>query len=153
NMKYFALITVVLILLHLSQDTAESRDATNTISAEVPMSSVRAPVFEQAVNVTRAAMIWTNGVPFDNGQPQLGSTSQEIELTDLGCEATWGRHKALFDADIASGQPVRVTTPDGKKIAFRPTFLVLANRATGQQLLIAEITNRIAQVIQPDRVV
>jgi hypothetical protein len=152
-MKFLVRVSLILFLGYLSQLVAESRDVTNRLSGQAPMLNVRAPTFEQAVNIMRAAMIWTNGVPFDNGQPLSGSTSQEFQLTAFGCEATWGRHKVLFDADIASAQPIRVTMPDGKQVAFRPTFLVLANRATGEQLLIAEITNRIAQIIQPDRVI
>src|SRR5205823_29969 len=117
------------------------------------MPGVQAIAIERTVNVVRATMPLTNGIGFDNALRHFGSTFQEIQLTELGAEAIWGRHKVFFDADVASLQPIQVTMPDGKKIAFRPTFLVLANRSTGQQLLIAEVTNRIAQVIQPDRVV
>jgi len=157
-MKNHVPVTIVLLSLYASQFAAESRAATNTPFGEIPLRIVRAtalelPTIEKSINIAQPTMIWTNRVPFDNGQPQLGSSSQEFQLTEFGCEATWGRHKGFFDADIASQQPIRVTMPDGKNIAFRPTFLVLANRSTGQQLLIAEITNRIAQIIQPDQVV
>src|SRR5262245_8637531 len=104
-MKNHLPISLILILTILSQDVANCRAATNIRSGE--MRSVRATPIEQlaiekAVNVARAQTIWTNGVPFDNAQPQVGTTSQEIRLTELGCEATWGRHKAFFEADLAS---------------------------------------------------
>jgi len=81
------------------------------------------------------------------------TVSKKITLTEDGCEATAGRHKVAFRPDLASSEPpISITMPDGRKVAFRPTFIVLANRATEENLLIAEVANRIGQVIQPDTV-
>jgi hypothetical protein len=152
-MKHLVQLTVALCLTCGSAYAAESQVATNTVSGKLVMPSVPAPEFKQMVQVPLSAWPLTNGPILGNSQLRLGILPKEIQLTQSGCEATWGRHKAAFETDLASERPIQVTMPDGKNIAFRPTFLVLANRVTGEQLLIAEITNRTVQVFQPDRLV
>ena len=152
-MKLIAQLSLVLLLPYWVQSAEESQLITNALSGGAQTRSVQAPAFERTINAAPVAMPGTNAGVVWSKQTRLGRIAEEIQLRETGCDANWGRHKASFDADIASERPIQVTMPDGKKVAFRPTFLVLANRATGQQLLIAEITNRIAQIIEPDRIV
>jgi len=83
---------------------------------------------------------------------QLPSTlRKEIIPTDTGAEVTFSRHKVYFPADIAS--QITVLTPDALKLSFRASFLVLANRTTGQSLLLGAVTNRLGLILPPDRVI
>lgn len=152
-MKSTEQVILGLLLASVSLHAAELSGATNTTPGGIPMTSVAAPPFQPPVQITQAPTVVTNGADYPDAHLWPGIVSREIELTDAGCEATYGRHKISFNADLASSEPIRVTMPDGKKLAFRPTFIVLANRVTGQNLLIAEITNRIGQIIQPDTVI
>jgi hypothetical protein len=96
-------------------------------------------------------IVVTNGIDYPDAHLHQGIVSREIEFTESGGQAIYGRHKVSFNADIGSPEPpIAVTMPNGEKVAFRPTFLVLANRVNSENLLIAEITNRTGQIIQPN---
>src|SRR5439155_25874126 len=83
---------------------------------------------------------------------ELGSTPErEIIPTASGAEATFGRHKAFFATDAAESRPVTLITPDSQKLSFSVSFLVLANRATRQILLLGAITNSVGKISAPDR--
>src|SRR5436305_1415523 len=66
----------------------------------------------------------TNGIVAPS-YPLASTLAREITLTDSGCEAVFGRHKAFFDSDIASARPIKLITPDARTLYFRPSFLVL----------------------------
>jgi hypothetical protein len=62
---------------------------------------------------------------------------REIQLTDTGGKATWGRAKCFFPVDLSS--PISVIAPDGRTLSFRPTFLVLENRTTQETILLGTV--------------
>jgi hypothetical protein len=142
--------SVFVIAYAIGMQTALIQAATNNLPELMPAKAAPSIIVNSSARSLATAL--TNNPSLSNGHYFPGIVPGPITLTDTGCEATAGRHKVAFAADIASDLPIRVTMPDGKRLAFRPTYLVLANRVTGQNLLIAEITNRIAQLIQPDRV-
>jgi hypothetical protein len=71
----------------------------------------------------------------------VSTLKREVQVTDAGAAATWGRSKLYLPSDIAS--PISVITPDGRNLSCRPTFLVLENRLTGETLLLGAVTNSI----------
>jgi hypothetical protein len=150
-----ALLTQTTSMWAATFPLASNVTPTNTLPGQPVMSTVRATAAELPRRTFVPSPFLTNSVSSLNSAATTGIPvdDKEIKLTPAGCEATSGRHKVSFAADIASDLPIVVTAPDGQIIAFRPTFLVLANRVTGENLLIAEVTNRIAQIIKPDRVV
>lgn len=140
---------LALLLSLASLQAAELVSQTNTPNGGL-MTSVAAPPVQPPPIIPPPTVI-TNGVLYPDAHLHEGIVSRQIEPTESGCEATYGRHKISFNTDIASSQPpITVTMPNGSKVAFRPTFIVLANRLTGENLLIAEVTNRTGEIIQPN---
>jgi hypothetical protein len=84
--------------------------------------------------------------------PLASTLQREIQLTDTGAKATWGRAKAFFPPDLSA--PILVITPDGRNVSFRPTFLVLENRATQETVLLGTVTNSsIGTIYLPNSVI
>jgi hypothetical protein len=74
---------------------------------------------------------------------------KEITLTETGAKANFGTLQVQFDSDIGSARPVKINTPDGRVLRFRPTFLIAENRNTGESLLLGAVTNRIGELLPP----
>jgi hypothetical protein len=150
-MKAIQKMVVALLLSPIAVLPADIIGVTN-VSNLPPMTSVAAPPV-QPVQIPPPPTVVTNGDEYPDSHLHEGIVSQQIDITANGCEATFGRHKVLFSPDIASSDPpVQMRLPDGRQLAFKPSFLVLANRVTGENLLIGQITNRIGEVIEPDYV-
>ena len=107
----------------------------------------RGPVPASAAR--RQSLGVTNAPGPANPRSHPSAPAQRIVPTATGCQATFSRHKVFFDSDIGSGRPVTLFTPDGRPIAFKPSFLALANEATGESLLLAQVTNRVGQLFLP----
>jgi hypothetical protein len=84
----------------------------------------------------------TNGVAAP-AQAAASALAREITLTDSGCEATFGLHKAFFQSDIGSAVPIKVIGPDTRTLYFRPSFLTLVKRSTDEVHLLGSVTNTI----------
>jgi len=152
-MKRTEKLALALLLLCAPSQGAESQNRLSP-SAEAVMPLVAASPLQTPLRVEAPIAVVTNGSSYPDTHLHPGIVSREIAPTDTGCEATYGRHKVYFNSSLATPDaPIKITMPDGKSLAFRPTFLVLANRSTGENLLIAEIANRLGQIIQPDTVI
>src|SRR5690348_8740718 len=85
----------------------------------------------------------THAVPATNGpaapDPVLipSTLTRQITLTEDGAAATFGLTKLFWKADIT--QPITIITPDAQTLYCRPAFLVLANRQTGQSLMLGAV--------------
>lgn len=143
--------TYLLVLYAVVAQAAVSSATTNSIPGQMP--GELAPPFGANSTKKSLAIVKTNSTGYADAHYHPGIVPGPITLTDTGAEATAARHKVSFAADIASEMPIHVTMPDGKHLGFRPTYLVLANRKTGENLLISEVTNRIGEIIQPDRII
>jgi hypothetical protein len=77
----------------------------------------------------------------------VSTLKREIQLTDFGAKATWGRTKVFFPSTLQNR--VSVVTPDGRHLSFRPTYIVLENRATEEAVLLGTVTNRDVGTIYP----
>src|ERR1051325_6340589 len=155
NFKYILMKAIRMIAMALLSQTAIL--AADIVGAPSdangpPMNALAAPPV-YPVQIPPPPIVLTNGGDYPDAHLHAGILSQQIDITANGCEATFGRHKVLFSPDIASSDPpVQMRLPDGRQLAFKPSFLVLANRVTGENLLIGQITNQIGEVIEPDYV-
>src|SRR6266700_2178255 len=123
---------------------------TNVLPGQTPMTAILAPT---AIAPPLPLNVWlTNSVGGPDAGYRPSTLIKEIQLTLAGAEATFGRHKVSFTSDISAARPITVTGPDGRVLAFRPTLLVLANRATGESYVLCEVTSRIGLILLPDRV-
>ena len=137
-----------------SPTPAATQSVTNLPPGKTPVALIRAPASGVPARATTRNTPMTNGTVSVNTRIRASKVIREIKLTPTGAKADFGRHKAYFSSDIGgAAPPITLVAPDGKTLAFRPTFLVFANRANGQSILIGQITNRIGEIILPDRVV
>ncbi len=63
-----------------------------------------------------------------------------------GAIAASGIVKATFASNPSSPRPITIVTPDGLPLACRATFLSLHDTASGQNLLLGEVTNSVGLV-------
>ena len=63
-----------------------------------------------------------------------------------GARADFGLLKVFFPLDAKDGQPLSITTADGRTLACRATFLALHDLASDQSLMLAEVTNRVGMI-------
>ena len=61
-----------------------------------------------------------------------GEVRREIRPGPEGAIADFGRSTVLFGTDGSAAPAVTVLAPDGQRLSFAPSFVVLANRVTGE---------------------
>src|SRR6185369_13887794 len=130
-MKNNQLVSFIFVSSSLALRAASFESGTNAPSTPAPTSAQAVPAPVQNGTLFPSAMTGTNKIIIADSGLRIAGVQREITITETGCEATAGRHKVRFTADIASDRPITVTMPDGKTLAFRPSFIVLANRTTG----------------------
>jgi len=93
------------------------------------------------------------GMNFLNEKGEWEESKEEIEIlpNDKGAIAAKGQHKVIFPPDVYDGQ-IEMQQPDGKWLVSRVLGLSYLDTASGQSVLIAEITNSVGEV-QGDNVV
>lgn len=79
--------------------------------------------------------------------------SQSIRSIAGGGSAEFGLHKVFFPLDARGKRPLTITTPDGRTLACRATFLALHDLITDQSFLLGEVTNRIGLIVGADQVI
>lgn len=82
-----------------------------------------------------------------------GEPVQVIRAVAGGARADYGLQKVFFPLDARSAEALTITTPDGRTLKCRATFLAAHDLATDQCWLIAEVTNRIGEIVGPDQVI
>lgn len=70
-----------------------------------------------------------------------------------GARAEYGLQKVYFPLDARGGDALTITTPEGRVLKCRATFLAAHDLKTDQRWLIAEVTNRIGLIVGKDQVV
>src|SRR5206468_10300183 len=78
-------------------------------------------------------------------QFQIGANGSAI--------ATNGQHQVILAADINSGGSVDLLMPDGQRLLSNPMGLSFFDTSSGKNVLIAEVTNCIGQLVSPNVVV
>jgi RHS repeat-associated protein len=79
-------------------------------------------------------------------------SSEQIEQITGGAVARHGQHKVTFAADIATYGAIDMETPDGQKVQSHLLGLSYYDTASGQSVMIAEITNCIGQIVGTNQV-
>src|SRR6266498_137631 len=74
-------------------------------------------------------------------------------VADGSAIATNGQHQVILAADINSGGSVDLLMPDGQRLLSNPMGLSFFDTASGKNVLIAEVTNCIGQLVSSNVVV
>ena len=121
-------------------ERAKAMPATNTPPGGIMATAKRAlPAVKKEVIAPSASLSQSNGVAApDLGVGASAVVKQEIALVKDGALADYGLQKVLFPAGITEA-PIQITTPDGRQLACRATFLALHDVVTGQSLLLGEV--------------
>ena len=75
-------------------------------------------------------------------------SSDQIQLTRTGAEATTSQHRVAFLGNINAG-PVDVTMPDGRHLAGKILGLSYLDVSSGNSVLIAELKDSIGELVVP----
>ncbi len=103
----------------------------------------------QTVTETNSFTELATGLNFFNSTTGQWEESQEVfEITPKGdATATKGQHQVILAGDINSGGSVDLLTPDGVRLLSNPMGLSFRDTASGKNVLIAEVTNCIGQLV------
>lgn len=77
---------------------------------------------------------------------------REIRGVEGGAVADFGPTTVHWPAEISSDEAIKLVARDGKEIVFRPAFLVLSDRTTGESHLLAELTNTVGEIVSASEV-
>jgi hypothetical protein len=78
---------------------------------------------------------------------QWVESSEEIEITPTGAQATNGLHKAVFSGELNVADAIDLTTPGGQHLKSHVMGLSYFDPATGKSVLIAEIKDSHGQLL------
>src|SRR2546425_728598 len=114
----------------------------------------RVTVDDQGRAITNSYTELATGLNFFNPATGRYEASQEqFETTKDGhAVATKGQHQVSIAADINSGGSVELITPDGQRLLSNPMGFSFRD-ASGKNVLIAEVTNCIGELVAPNVVV
>jgi hypothetical protein len=87
--------------------------------------------------------------------PDTGEWTESAEVIEPisgGAVARHGQHKIIFAADLATSGAIDMETPDGQRLQSDLLGLSYYDRASGQTVFIAEVTNSIGQLISTNQV-
>lgn len=88
----------------------------------------------------------------DPDSGQWTESDEIIELIAGGAVAKHGQHKIIFAADLATVGAIDMETPDGQRLQSQLLGLAYFDKASGQTVFIAQVTNSIGQLISPNEV-
>jgi hypothetical protein len=91
----------------------------------------------------------TNRVGTVTNQFTGAPVERTVRVVPGGARADFGRHTLSIAADAAASRPITITTPSGRTLSCRPSFIALYNAKSGQSLLLGAVTNRIGTVVLP----
>ena len=114
------------------------------------------PTREIRESYSRRASLYGNGYRIrtykntDTGEWE--PSSETIDLVAGGAVAQHGQHKVIFASDLATFGAIDLETPDGQQLQSHLLGLSYFDRASGQSVFIAEVTNSIGQLISSNQV-
>lgn len=128
--------------------TSFARIATNPPPGGIVLKAVHATkAAKKEVVAEKPSLVESNGpAMIDLGIGASSVVKQEIRLLDDGAMADYGLQKVHFPAEITEA-PISITTPDGRKLFCRATFLALTDVESGQSLLIGEVRKSIGELV------
>jgi alpha-tubulin suppressor-like RCC1 family protein len=74
-------------------------------------------------------------------------SSEEIEITPTGAQATNGSHKVVFSGELNTADAIDLTTPGGQHLKSHVMGLSYFDPATGKSVLIAELKDSQGQLL------
>jgi hypothetical protein len=80
------------------------------------------------------------------------ASSEVIEQTAGGAVAQHGQHKVIFAGDLATFGAIDMKMPDGQELRSHLLGIGYFDKATGQSVMIAQVTNCIGQLISSNQV-
>lgn len=93
------------------------------------------------------------GLNFKNPDTgQWEESSEVIEQISGGAVAKHGQHKAIFAADLATFGAIDMEMPDGQRLQSHLVGLSYFDRASGQSVFIAEVTNSVGQIVGSNQI-
>jgi hypothetical protein len=93
------------------------------------------------------------GLNFKNSDTgQWEASSEEIEQIPGGAVARHGQQTVVFASDLATFGAIDMETPDGQRLQSHLLGLYYFDRANGQSVFIAQVTNSIGQLIATNQV-
>src|SRR2546429_3673398 len=82
---------------------------------------------------------------------QYEESKEQFQIAKDGSAiATNGQHRVILGADINSGGSVDLLTPDGERLRSNPMGLSFFDTASRKNVLIAEVTNCIGELVAPN---
>lgn len=169
-LRAFGTILTIAMLLSLGALVQESQagQSTNVVQTNASVCTVTSQganyrIWQRAIPVftngggqinyrTNSYTELATGMNFlSNGQWQ--ASSEAIQITADGGVATNGQHQVAFTADINTSNAVQITTPDGLQLKTHILGLSYYDALTGSNVLFAELTNSLGQVVNTNRVV
>lgn len=88
----------------------------------------------------------------DPNTGQWTESSDLIEQVPGGAVARHGQHTVIFAADLATFGAIDMETPDGQRLQSHLLGLSYYDTASGQSVMIAEVTNSIGQLVGTNQV-
>src|SRR5881397_1490620 len=78
-------------------------------------------------------------------------STQQFQIVANGSAiATNGQHQLILAPDINSGGSVDLLMPDGQRLLSNPMGLSFFDTSSGKNVLIAEVTNCVGQLVAPN---
>ena len=143
---------LLLIGLVLGTGTSVMGQTTNALPGAILPGSIRAlPIAKPTITQTPSRESLTNSIFAGHGLNASRPVEMKIEPAPFGARTEFGLQKTFFPTDVKDA-PVVITTPDGRKLSFRATFIALHDKQSGQSLLLAELTNRTGAIVADDEV-
>jgi len=95
------------------------------------------------------------GLMYWNPEPGRWEESrEEFQIAEDGSAiASRGQHGIRIAADINSPSSVTLVTPDGQRLFSNPMGVAYFDYSTGRNVLLAEVTNCVGQLVAPNQVV
>jgi hypothetical protein len=84
---------------------------------------------------------------------QWTESREVIEGFPGGAVARHGQHQVIFANDLATAGAIEMQTPDGKRLTSHVLGLSYFDAATGTNVLIAEVTNCLGEILPPNQVI
>lgn len=145
---------LILVLIIGCSMSASGKIATNPPSGGVLVNAIRATAApKKEVIAEKSSLTESNGPAMtDLGIGASSMVKQEIRLENDSAVADYGLQKVHFPAEITEA-PITITTPDGRKLQCRATFLALYDANSGQSLLLGEVKKSIGELVGDNTVI
>jgi hypothetical protein len=148
-MRLLAIVAFVSVAL-VTNTAAESTIVTNTAVKSPPAGAKRA----QVTPLIKSEPVRSTNTESNSLDEVVPSEPVEvIRPVPGGGFAEYGLLKVFFPLDARGEDALTITTPDGRILKCRATFLAAHNLQTDERWLIAEVTNRIGLIAGKDQVI